>query len=121
MLHLVHALRATGEGFGLSAMCGRGGIATVTVVETAGWSDRVAFITSLPKEQGMKVGVPKEVKNREYRVALTPIGVHELVQHGHEVVVQKTAGEGSQIPDELYVAAGATMLDTAQDVWARPT
>lgn len=65
----------------------------------------------------MKVGVPKEVKNREYRVALTPIGVHELVQHGHEVVVQKTAGEGSQIPDAEYVAAGATMLDTADDVW----
>src|SRR6478609_1718034 len=65
----------------------------------------------------MKVGVPKEVKNREYRVALTPIGVHELVQHGHEVVVQKTAGEGSQIPDEEYVGAGATMLDTADDVW----
>ena len=65
----------------------------------------------------MKVGVPKEVKNREYRVALTPIGVHELVQHGHEVVVQKTAGEGSLIPDEEYVAAGATMLDTADDVW----
>ncbi|HSU02449.1 MAG TPA: alanine dehydrogenase, partial [Nocardioides sp.] len=65
----------------------------------------------------MKVGVPKEVKNREYRVALTPIGVHELVQHGHDVVVQKTAGEGSQISDEEYVAAGATMLDTADDVW----
>jgi alanine dehydrogenase len=65
----------------------------------------------------MKVGVPKEVKNREYRVALTPIGVHELVQHGHEVVVEKSAGEGSQIPDDEYVAAGATMLDTADDVW----
>ena len=65
----------------------------------------------------MKVGVPKEVKNREYRVALTPIGVHELVQHGHDVVVEKTAGEGSQIPDEEYAAAGATMLDTADDVW----
>ena len=65
----------------------------------------------------MKVGVPKEVKNREYRVALTPIGVHELVQHGHEVVVEKEAGAGSLIPDEEYVAAGATMLDTADDVW----
>jgi alanine dehydrogenase len=65
----------------------------------------------------MKVGVPKEVKNREYRVALTPTGVHELVQHGHDVVVQKTAGEGSQIGDEEYVAAGATMLATADDVW----
>jgi alanine dehydrogenase len=65
----------------------------------------------------MKVGVPKEVKNREYRVALTPIGVHELVQHGHEVVVEKEAGSGSLIPDAEYVAAGATMLDTADDVW----
>jgi alanine dehydrogenase len=65
----------------------------------------------------MKVGVPKEVKNREYRVALTPIGVHELVQHGHEVLVQRSAGEGSQIHDEEYVAAGATILDTADDVW----
>jgi alanine dehydrogenase len=71
----------------------------------------------IPEEQGMKVGVPKEVKNREYRVALTPIGVHELVQHGHEVYVQKTAGQGSLIPDDEYVAAGATMLDTADDVW----
>ncbi|WP_255890602.1 alanine dehydrogenase [Nocardioides astragali] len=65
----------------------------------------------------MKVGVPKEVKNREYRVALTPIGVHELVQHGHEVLVERSAGVGSQIGDEEYVAAGATMLESADDVW----
>ncbi len=65
----------------------------------------------------MKVGVPKEVKNNEYRVALTPVGVHELTVHGHEVYVQKSAGAGSLIPDEEYVAAGATMLDTADDVW----
>ena len=65
----------------------------------------------------MKVGVPKEVKNHEYRVALTPVGVHELTQHGHEVCVQTGAGLGSQIPDEEYVAAGATMLDDADDVW----
>src|SRR6478752_8813057 len=65
----------------------------------------------------MKVGVPKEVKNHEYRVALTPIGAHELTQHGHEVYVERAAGEGSQIPDEEYAAAGATMLDTADDVW----
>ena len=57
----------------------------------------------------MKVGVPKEVKNHEYRVAITPVGVHELVAHGHEVLVQKGAGEGSSIPDEEYVAAGATI------------
>jgi len=65
----------------------------------------------------MKVGVPREVKNHEYRVALTPVGVHELVQHGHEVYVQKDAGSGSLIPDAEYVAAGATMLATADDVW----
>jgi len=65
----------------------------------------------------MKVGVPKEVKNHEYRVALTPIGVHELVQHGHEVFVQAGAGAGSLIPDGDFVAAGATMLATADEVW----
>ncbi len=66
----------------------------------------------------MKVGVPKEVKNHEYRVAITPVGVHELVSDGHEVVVQKDAGVGSSIPDEEYVAAGAKILDEADDVWA---
>ena len=66
----------------------------------------------------MKVGVPKEVKNHEYRVAITPVGVHELVSDGHEVVVQKDAGVGSSIPDEEYVAAGAKILDQADDVWA---
>ena len=65
----------------------------------------------------MKVGVPKEVKNHEYRVAITPIGVHELTAHGHEVVIQQGAGLGSQITDEEYVAAGATILPTADDVW----
>ncbi len=58
----------------------------------------------------MKVGVPKEVKNHEYRVAITPAGVHELVLHGHQVDVQSDAGVGSSITDEEYVAAGATML-----------
>ena len=65
----------------------------------------------------MKVGVPKEVKNHEYRVAITPIGVHELTAHGHEVVVERSAGLGSQIPDDEYVAAGATILDSADEVW----
>ncbi|MGH3345721.1 MAG: alanine dehydrogenase, partial [Nocardioides sp.] len=65
----------------------------------------------------MKIGVPKEVKNHEYRVALTPVGAHELTQHGHDVVVQRGAGLGSQIPDEEYVAAGAKILDEADDVW----
>ncbi|GAA1880769.1 alanine dehydrogenase [Lapillicoccus jejuensis] len=65
----------------------------------------------------MRIGVPTEVKNREYRVALTPIGAHELVAHGHEVLVQKGAGLGSQVTDEEYVAAGARIVDTADDVW----
>ncbi len=65
----------------------------------------------------MKVGVPKEVKNHEYRVAITPAGVHELVRDGHEVYVQHSAGIGSSIPDEDFVAAGATILPSADDVW----
>ena len=65
----------------------------------------------------MKVGVPAEVKNHEYRVAITPAGVHELVRAGHEVFVQAAAGEGSLIPDEDFAAAGAKILKTADDVW----
>ena len=65
----------------------------------------------------MRIGVPKEVKNHEYRVAITPIGVHELASHGHEILVEKGAGLGSQIEDDSYVAAGATIIDSADDVW----
>ena len=65
----------------------------------------------------MKVAIPREVKNHEYRVAITPSGVHELVKHGHEVYVEKDAGVGSSILNEDYVAAGARILDTADDVW----
>ncbi len=65
----------------------------------------------------MRIGVPKEVKNHEYRVAITPIGVHELVAHGHEVIVEKGAGIGSSIGDSEYAAAGATLLENADDVW----
>jgi alanine dehydrogenase len=65
----------------------------------------------------MKVGVPKEVKNHEYRVAITPIGVHELVAHGHEVSIERGAGIGSSISDEEYVAAGAEILPGPDEVW----
>lgn len=65
----------------------------------------------------MKVGLPKEIKDNEYRVGLTPAGVHALVNAGHEVFVQKTAGEGSGFPDEQYVKAGGKLLETADDVW----
>ena len=66
----------------------------------------------------MKVGIPSEIKNNEFRVAITPAGVVELVHHSHEVFVQESAGVGSSITDEEYIAAGATILPTADDVWA---
>src|SRR5262249_39623856 len=66
----------------------------------------------------MKVGVPKELKNHEYRVAITPAGVHELVRAGHQVLVEQDAGTGSAIPDTDFVAAGAAIAPTADDVWA---
>src|SRR5881398_2426198 len=66
----------------------------------------------------MRVGIPKEVKDNEYRVAITPAGVKELVSHGHDVGVEKDAGVGSSILDEEYVAAGATIIGAADDVWA---
>src|SRR5215469_14777262 len=66
----------------------------------------------------MRIGVPREVKNHEYRVAITPAGVHELVRDGHDVFVEAAAGEGSLLPDEEFTAAGAEILKTADDVWA---
>ncbi len=66
----------------------------------------------------VKVGIPREVKNNEFRVAITPAGVHELVRHGHQVVIEHDAGVGSSIPDAEYVAAGAQILATADEVWA---
>lgn len=65
----------------------------------------------------MRIGVPTELKNSEYRVALTPIGVHELVSHGHDVVVERGAGLGSAIPDADYERQGATILDSVDEVW----
>ncbi len=66
----------------------------------------------------VKVGIPREVKNNEFRVAITPAGVHELVRNGHQVVVEQNAGAGSSIMDEEYIAAGARILPTADEVWA---
>jgi alanine dehydrogenase len=66
----------------------------------------------------MRVGVPREVKNREYRVALTPAGVTELARAGHTVLVERGAGEGSSIPDADFTGAGATIVADADDVWA---
>ena len=62
----------------------------------------------------MKIGIPKEIKNNENRVGMTPAGVSELVKHGHEVFVQHTAGEGSGFDDEQYLAVGATIVPTIE-------
>ncbi len=66
----------------------------------------------------MIVGVPKEIKTREYRVGMTPAGVQSLASRGHKVVVEKGAGEGSGIRDAEYVAQGATIVPAAIDAWA---
>jgi alanine dehydrogenase len=66
----------------------------------------------------MIVGVPTETKKEEYRVALTPAGVRELTSHGHRVVVQTGAGEGSSIPDDAFVDAGGDLVEAAVDVFA---
>ncbi len=66
----------------------------------------------------MKIGVPKEIKAAERRVAATPAGVKALIDHGHKVFVETQAGLGSGFPDEAYAQAGARVLDRADDVWA---
>jgi len=66
----------------------------------------------------MRVAVPQEIKNNEFRVAITPAGVHDLVAHGHEVVIQAGAGVGSSIPDAAYVDAGASIAPDAATTWA---
>jgi alanine dehydrogenase len=65
------------------------------------------------------VGLPKEIKDNEYRVGLTPAGVRALTDAGHPVIVEKAAGEGSGFEDALYQKAGAQIIDSADDVWAR--
>ena len=67
----------------------------------------------------MLIGVPKEIKPHEYRVALTPAGAEMLAHEGHEIVLEKDAGLGSGFTDDFYENAGATILDTADEVWAK--
>jgi alanine dehydrogenase len=67
----------------------------------------------------MLVGVPKEIKNHEYRVGMTPASVRELVRHGHAVIVQKNAGSAIGLSDEQFAAAGAELADGAEEVFAR--
>src|SRR5215467_8246509 len=65
----------------------------------------------------MRIGIPKEIKAEETRVAITPSGVSALIAHGHEVFIEHAAGQGSSIPDDLYRAAGARLMPTASAVW----
>ena len=66
----------------------------------------------------MKIGIPKEIKNNENRVGMTPAGVSELVKHGHQVFVQHTAGEGSGFSDKQYAEVGAVILPTIEETYA---
>lgn len=66
----------------------------------------------------MRIGIPKEIKNNESRVGMTPAGVAELVHHGHEVYVQHTAGEGSGFSDDEYVKVGAKIMPTIEETYA---
>ncbi|MFC0039200.1 alanine dehydrogenase [Actinomadura rayongensis] len=65
----------------------------------------------------MKIGVPREIKNHEYRVAIAPAGVHELTRHGHEVFVERGAGAGSAVADAEFAGAGAKIVDGPDEVW----
>ena len=65
----------------------------------------------------MKIGIPREIKNHEYRVAISPAGVHELSERGHEVIIESGAGIGSSFADEDFKAAGAQILQAADQVW----
>lgn len=67
----------------------------------------------------MKIGVPKEVKERENRISVTPTGVKQLVKHGHTVFFEKNAGLGAGLSNEVYEKSGATILETAREVWER--
>ena len=66
----------------------------------------------------MRIGIPKEIKNNESRVGMTPAGVYELIKNDHTVYVQKNAGLGSGFFDEDYKEVGATILDTIDEVYA---
>jgi len=78
------------------------------------------FIIRLQKkEKIMIIGIPKEIKTDEYRVALPPSGVRELVAHGHQVLVETNAGAGSAFSDAEYTLAGATIVQSAEEAWTR--
>ncbi|HHT9116708.1 MAG TPA: alanine dehydrogenase, partial [Candidatus Wunengus californicus] len=65
----------------------------------------------------MIIGVPKEIKSDEYRVALIPVGVEEMIKHGHTVLVENGAGLGSSIPDQEYKKAGAKLVNSPKEIY----
>ena len=67
----------------------------------------------------MRIGIPREIKSGEHRVAASPSGVASLTRAGHEVLIEAGAGEGSSMPDQAYVDAGATIVETPEEVWAK--
>ena len=67
----------------------------------------------------MIIGVPKEIKNQEFRVALLPSGAYQLIKRGHQVIVEKNAGAGAGYPDSDYAKAGATVVDSHDAVFAK--
>ena len=67
----------------------------------------------------MLIGVPKEIKNHEYRIGLTPAGARELVDHGHQVIVQRDGGKAIGLTNEMYEKAGATIVDTPEEIFKR--
>ena len=67
----------------------------------------------------MIVGVPKEIKQDEYRVAMLPVGVEELTRRGHKVLIEAGAGTGSGLPDSDYVQAGAELIEGPAEIFAR--
>jgi len=78
-----------------------------------------SVLPTLPIQQFMIIGVPKEIKVHEYRVAILPFGVDEFVQAGHTVLVQRDGGIGAGIPNEEYERAGAKIIDTAEEIFAK--
>src|ERR1700722_9512750 len=79
---------------------------------------RARASSTLPQRSStVIIGVPREIKTREYRVGMTPAGARSLTSRGHKVVVEKSAGEGSGIKDADYVAAGASIVSTAAEAW----
>jgi alanine dehydrogenase len=78
-----------------------------------------AMLTARREEANMLVGVPKEIKDNEFRVGLTPSSVAELAHHGHQILVEKSAGIGSGLADSEYAQAGATLIDAAEEIFAR--